>query len=303
MLFLKLKKIKKYVILFPILSITPINSEKVTIHNEKDLINTISKVNNNELVINIPKETIEISSNIEISNNYKSLSIVGISKELSKLKLNEETSSLIFNSSVSQIKIENLSIEGHLNFKKYSKIESNEKIDNCIDLSGKVIINESFFYGSHSCKDSIINYNGSNDGSFNLTKSYFDGVYLNNCLSITNSNSAFIESSNFEKGASYDDDNGGGAIRLIDSNLNIRDCQFKDNFSSKNGGVFYVNEGKSFNAINIKAYNSSALEKGGLIYITSMNDIYASLTNIEYYEAGNINGNLKNIEFEGLIAR
>jgi len=43
--------------------------------------------------------------------------------------------------------------------------------------------------------------------------------------------------------------------------LTINDCQFKDNFSSSNGAVFYVYNGVSFNAMNIKAYNSSAYGK------------------------------------------
>jgi len=44
-------------------------------------------------------------------------------------------------------------------------------------------------------------------------------------------------------------------------------------------------------------------KKGGLIYINSKNSFFATLTNVEYYNAGNIDRDLKFINFEGLIAR
>jgi len=224
-----------------------VDSAKVTINNEKELSDNLNSISKDDLIINIDKGSVDILNIIEIKNDYKSLSIVGISKEVSQLKLNNETSSLIFNSSIPQIKIENLSIEGHINFKKYSNINFNNVIlngnldienynkkgngimkfenfefhslmkfnstkDNCIELYGEVIINESSFYGSSSCLDSIINYNGNEYNNFKVTKSYFDGMYLNSCLSLNFSNFTNIESTNFNRGAS--NDNGGYIHRI-----------------------------------------------------------------------------------------
>ncbi|OUM65457.1 hypothetical protein PIROE2DRAFT_7573, partial [Piromyces sp. E2] len=215
----------------------------LTINNEKELTDNLKKVSKDDLIINLNKGSVDILNKIEIKNDYKSLSIIGLSKELSILKINNETSSLIFNSSIPQIKIENISIEGYLNFKKYSNIQFSNVIlngnldiengkkgngvikfdhfefhsllkfnstkHNCIELYGKVIINESNFYGSPQCKDSIINYNGNEYDSFEVTKSYFDGVYSNNCLSFIKSNFTHIESSIFERGSSIENENGG----------------------------------------------------------------------------------------------
>jgi len=254
MVFLKLTTIKYYILYYIIIIIiNKVNSIFVTIQNEKDLINYINTTNNDELTINIGKGIIDISSPIEIKNDFKILSIVGLSNKVSQLNFNNLTTSLIFNSFIHQIKIENLSIEGYLNFKKYtnihfhnvilngnleinstkdgnetinfdhfefhSLIEPNIKRDNCIELSGTVIINESSFYGNSYCMSSIINYNGDNNVYFNITKSYFDGVYSNNCLSITNSNLTYIESTNFERGASYDSDTGGYAVIILKLNV------------------------------------------------------------------------------------
>lgn len=70
-------------------------------------------------------------------------------------------------------------------------------------MYGNVEINNSYFYGSNSCTDSIISYNGDNKNSIDIENSYFDGIYLNNCISIIYSSNSNIYSCNFERGASY----------------------------------------------------------------------------------------------------
>lgn len=52
-----------------------------------------------------------------------------------------------------------------------------------------------------------------------------------------------------------------GAIRVEYSDLFVENCEFNDNFSFENGAIFYVYNSKSFEAQNIKAHNTTALEK------------------------------------------
>jgi len=69
---------------------------------------------------------------------------------------------------------------------------------NCINLYGNVIIDESKFYGSPFCENSLIHYDGESFNSINISNSHFDGMFSNNCISMINGNSADIGSSEFE---------------------------------------------------------------------------------------------------------
>jgi len=70
--------------------------------------------------------------------------------------------------------------------------------DNCLNLYGNIDINDSKFYGSPFCEDSVIYYNGENVNSINISNSYFNGMYSNNCINISNGFSTNINSSSFE---------------------------------------------------------------------------------------------------------
>lgn len=102
-----------------------------------------------------------------------------------------------------------------------------------------------------------------------------------------------IISSTFIRGASYT--NGGGAIRIELSSLEIMYTIFKDNFSLKNGGVIYSLNSLVFNIQNIKVYNSTAIEKGSFMYINVqlLYDSETSIKNVKYYGAGNVNQQIK----------
>eukprot|EP00833_Pecoramyces_ruminatium_P010917 jgi/Orpsp1_1/1184949/evm.model.c7180000091695.1 len=132
--------------------------------------------------------------------------------------------------------------------------------DGGIKLYGNVNIYNSIFYGGGLNFGNLMSYNGEYLNSINIFNSYFDGVYSNNCLEIINSNNSNINLSIFEKCGSYIKE-GGGAIRVIYSDVVVKDCIYKDNFSYQNGGIFYVYESYSFNAQNITAYNTTVAEK------------------------------------------
>jgi len=101
--------------------------------------------------------------------------------------------------------LENLSL--YIQFKDFQYIGSSQEKENCINLFGNVIIDNSTFQGSSSCRDSLVSYDGEDRNSITITNTYFDGNYSNNCLSIYQAKSSSIELSHFEKGGAYQ--NGG----------------------------------------------------------------------------------------------
>eukprot|EP00833_Pecoramyces_ruminatium_P000633 jgi/Orpsp1_1/1174665/evm.model.c7180000050902.1 len=310
-----------YFILIIYIIILIIKTISVIVNNEEDFINSINDKLSNSIIINIDKTQIDISNKIDINNNIEKLSIIGISKDLSIINFTNKISGLVFNDSIQEIKISNVTINGKLelinnknviinNVILHGSIDSNSNsnksellelnnfifqasIDsdlkyNCINLYGNVKINNSTFYGNSLCMDSILYYNGENLNSIEIKNSNFNGVYSNNCLNINNAKSV-IENSKFEKGANYIG-KGGGAIRSIESSISIKNCIFNDNFSLNNGGVFYIYNSYDFNSDKIDVYNSTAIEKGSLIYMYSSTDFQtkANIYNVNQYNTGNI---------------
>jgi len=148
---------------------------------------------------------------------------------------------LYFNSSVEEIEIKSINIIGDLFFKKNNKriildnvylngyINSDfdensssnieikdftykpkkESVENCINLSGNVKIDNSYFYGDSSCQNRLLHYNGFTNFIININKSYFNGEYKCPFLGIENASKANIKSSLFEKGYSSENIDGG----------------------------------------------------------------------------------------------
>ncbi|KAL6605508.1 hypothetical protein U3516DRAFT_30505 [Neocallimastix sp. 'constans'] len=304
-----LKKMRVYIkslylisLLILICSIIIVDSTEIIIENENDLINSINDASGkNEIIFNVNDKEIEIFNNIQI-NNIKKISITGKSKDTSSLKFNDISNGLFFNN-VNSIEFFNLTIDGYLYFESIRNLNIedvningaidfhetkenlslnilinhliyhaviSEKKYNCINIYGLVEINNSTFFGSPSCEDSLLNYNGENQNNLNITYSHFDGAYSNNCLSVSNSLKTDIGSCIFENGGAYI--NGGGAIRSINTILNVNNTDFINNFSSSNGGVLYIYDSDVTKVNNCNAYNSTAIERGCFIYMTNSHD-------------------------------
>ncbi|OUM59146.1 hypothetical protein PIROE2DRAFT_15404, partial [Piromyces sp. E2] len=257
------------------------------------------------------------------------------SKDYSILNFSNINNGFIFGNSIKEIELSKISINGNLKFMNNNKVEignvningildfnsqcfddqciddqsiiinnlnfhsKTESKEYCINLFGNVKINNSFFYGNSSCKNGIMKYDGEHMNNIEIIDSYFNGEYLNQCLKITDSLKSEIISSKFEKGASYK--NGGGTIQIEYSDLIVKDCEFNDNFTSENGAVFNLYNVKYFETQNIKAHNTTALEKGSLLYVYSSSNYRtkAFIFNTEYYDVGNLK---QPIQKGGLIA-
>ncbi|OUM65459.1 hypothetical protein PIROE2DRAFT_7576 [Piromyces sp. E2] len=268
------------IIYFLVSFVIIINALEISVQDEKQLRDGLMIGSEKDLVLKIEKGIIEISKELEIQHNYKSLSIRGIE---------------VVNDNVEKKYIQ------FRNFEYHAAVKEGSTKNNCIELYGEVEIIGSEFYSSpSSCIDGIINYHGNNVNSIVISTSYFDGAYYDNCLSIQGSEFTSIEFSIFERGASYENHDGGGAIRIKKSNVNISDCQFKDNFSLKKGGALSIYD-TSFSANNINFVNSTALEKGSLIYMHSSEFHSAYISNINCKDSGNIN-NINDKDLRGLIA-
>ncbi|OUM59154.1 hypothetical protein PIROE2DRAFT_15380 [Piromyces sp. E2] len=94
---------------------------------------------------------------------------------------------------------ENLNLNIKLNnFNYYA--QTNTQKENCINLYGNVVIDNSKFYGNSLCKDSLIKFDGEELNNISITNSNFNGMFFNNCLSIYNAKHSTIKLSTFEKG-------------------------------------------------------------------------------------------------------
>ncbi|ORX43048.1 hypothetical protein BCR36DRAFT_147567 [Piromyces finnis] len=179
--------------------------------------------------------------------------------------------------------------------------------ENCIHIDGgNVSIENSDFYGHSRCTDSLLKYNGQNLYNMKISNSNFNGMYSNNCLSISEAKASTIETSQFEKcSASSQNNNGGGAIRSILSYLSLKNCEFYDNFTTSNGAIFYLYDSYSFYAEHINASNSTAIQKGGFIYMnTSSSYLSNSIAYIKNarHDGTGIDNESINIEYGGLVA-
>ncbi|OUM57601.1 hypothetical protein PIROE2DRAFT_17362 [Piromyces sp. E2] len=309
-----------------------VHPNKIYINNKDELLNELKKNESvDELILTVPDIVIEFENELKLKNKIKIISIKGISKELSILNFKNITSGFIFDNLVEKINLSDLTIKGYLGFNNNIKVEINnvilngsvdfkndnnnnhafnidnfyfyglsDKKENCINLYGNVNIKNSYFYGSPTCDNSIIYYEGENLYSLSIINTFFDGVYSNQCLSINNAkNSVNINNCKFERGVSFK--NGGGVINAEYSDINITNCKFKDNFSLNNGGIFNIINANVFNAENVIAYNSTAIEKGSFLYLYSTNSYRtkAYIHNSEQHSVGNTN---YPIQRGGLIA-
>jgi len=205
------------------------------IQNESDLISSLSE--EKEKVTLSINSKIDVTEEIEINKSIKKLSFIGNSLDHSKLYLSFP---LYFKSSLEEIEITNININGTLVFNNnknitFNSVNLNGYIDsnfdkktttdikiskliykptgdlvrNCINLSGNVTIVNSYFFGDSSCQNRLIHYNGLDQYSLNLKESIFNGEYLCPFLSIENAVKANIETSTFEKGYSSENIDGG----------------------------------------------------------------------------------------------
>jgi len=208
----------------------------VFVKNENQIISYLSNNNNDNVYLNINSK-INITEKITISNSIKKLSIVGNSPTSTKLYLQNL---LYFDSSVEKVEIKNININGILFFKNNKRIilnnvnlygyidsdfnnHSNEYVNitkltyepsgvsvhNCINLSGNVKIDKSYFYGDSSCQNRLLHYNGLENYNFECKRSKFNGKNKCPFLSIEYASNANIDSSNFEKGYSSKNVDGG----------------------------------------------------------------------------------------------
>ena len=198
------------------------------VKNENDLINYLSN-SDGEITLKINSE-IDITKKININSTIQKLYIIGDSLDSSKINLIHP---LYFVSNIEEIKIKNININGNLFFKNNEFItfdtvnlngyidsdfdeNSNnyieiarltykpvkELVENCINLSGNIKINSSYFYGNSSCRNRLLHYNGFKKYNLNIKKFYFIEYYECPFLSIKNVLNANIEASCFEKGYS-----------------------------------------------------------------------------------------------------
>jgi len=229
-----------YIFILIILKIIiEVYSKEISINNEDQLLEVL-KTNDdiNELIITISDISIDFENEIKLNNKIEKLSIKGISKELSILNFKNITSGFIFDNSIKNVFINNITIKGYLEFNNNSNIDIDNVIINgstdfisnknsplvninelqfyglsdgreyCINLQGNIIIENSYFFGNPTCRNGIIYYDGENINSLNIFNTYFDGAYSNQCLNINNSNKIInIKNCIFERGASFE--NGG----------------------------------------------------------------------------------------------
>jgi len=208
----------------------------IVVKDGNDFIDNLSK-SSNSVTLNI-KSKIDITREIKINESIKKLHITGDSLNTATLNLNYP---LYFDSKIEEIEIKDININGILFFKKNNKkitldnvnlngyIDSDfnydsdndveitkfnykpmrDSVENCINLSGNIKISRSNFYGSSSCRNRLLHYDGFDKYKFELKDSNFNGE--NECLflEIENALKANIETSYFENGYSSRNTDGG----------------------------------------------------------------------------------------------
>jgi len=213
--------------IFIIVLVFILSVKATTIQNENDLIKKLSEGIDDTLTIN---SDITISKNITLSTSLNKLSIIGNSST-SKLTFNYP---FRFNDNIEEIELKNVEVKGTLVFhnnkrvtfdnvvfngnidtemndyiNEYIKFNNltyrpieNKSFNHCINIKGNVEIYNSKLYGSSTCQDRILNFDGLKKYYLNIRNSYFSGEYQCSCISITQSKKANIYYTNFEKGFS-----------------------------------------------------------------------------------------------------
>jgi len=311
-----------YYFYFIIALIEVINT--VDVENENDVISNLS-VGNKIVTLSIKSE-INITEEIKISSSIQKLYISGNSLDSAKLNLEYP---IYFDTNIEEIEMKNINIKGVLFFKKNNKkitldtvnlngyinseFDNNnnnnikitkltykpteEPVENCINLSGNININNSKFYGNSSCRNRLLHFNGFGKYTFDLKDSSFNGEYECPFLSIENAFSANVETSDFEKGYSSKNIDGGAGIIATSSNLNIQDCTFNDILSFNDGGAFNFNNNIQVEGSNLNFNNVTSLGLGSIFQISSLVSTKHIFNNIFQQNTGDLN----NMREGGLI--
>jgi len=301
-----------YYIFFIICIIEIINA---SIKKEEDIINALSNHTTTKVTLNIDSE-IDVTEEIKINSSITTLYITGNSPDSSKLNLKYP---LYFDSSIKELEIKNISIDGNLFFKNNEKIildsvhlngyidsefDENSKnsieitkldykskeefVEYCINLSGNIKIKNSNFIGNSSCRNRLLHYRGFKKYSLDLKESNFNGEYGCPFLSIEKASYASIKSILFEKGYSSFDVGGGAGIKAISSNVNFYNCTFNDIVSFNEGGAFYLKDNIQVIGSNLNFNNVTSLGLGSIFHISSYEPSIQIFNNIVQKNTGNI---------------
>ncbi|OUM60346.1 hypothetical protein PIROE2DRAFT_21099 [Piromyces sp. E2] len=221
----------------------------ITIQNENDFIEKLTK-SISDTTINLT-----IDTNIVVSKNFT------LSTKIKKVSLNGKLSTsiltldypLYFDNHVEEVELKNITINGSLLFHNNKKITldtiilngnintdmndsineyikfnklsyqpiENKKNHHCINIQGNLEITNSEFYGSSSCQERVLNYDGMGNYEITIKNSSISGEYQCSCLTISSSKKADIQYTYFEKGFSGDGKEGGSAIRMISTYKNL----------------------------------------------------------------------------------
>ncbi|OUM64962.1 hypothetical protein PIROE2DRAFT_8105 [Piromyces sp. E2] len=286
-----------YIFIIIIISfILTVKTVTVTIKNEKDFIEQLSKSSNKEVTLTIDGG-ITVTKEITLPSIMNKLFLIGKTSSTSKVAFKYPFN---FGDNLEEIELKNIEVNGTLHFHNNKKITldniilngnidtdmnnsindyikfnkliyrptENTTFSHCINIIGNVEITDSNFTGGSSCQNRIINFNGLNKYYINIKNSNFTGEYQCSCLSITQSKKAYIQYSNFENGFSGKGMDGG----------------------HNNGGAFYIYNVYIFQGENLTFNNVTSLESGSIANVAS--DSYSSVffNNITQKNTGNMEG-------------
>ncbi|OUM61505.1 hypothetical protein PIROE2DRAFT_12457, partial [Piromyces sp. E2] len=288
--------------------------EEYIVNTPDDFANVVSSLSGNlTIIVDGNLESLKKEIKIKPPNNYGLLKIKGTNRKTSALRFIAGTIGLTFED-LDSVEIENITFRGRLNFKNIGKVNihdidhiglfdtsgtqeggyvsiknynftSNDgkSRENSVKFSagGSTFIEDSIFTASIGCTDSIIKYNGKdcNVTDFTVKNCSFNSKHFANAMIIQNSKFT-LESSQFYNG--YNSLNS-AFLTVRESYSKINNCTFKDGYSLTEGGVFNTYNNQYFEASNIKVYNTTSFNGGGLYYEDSkFPDNISILRNIEY---------------------
>ncbi|ORX84042.1 hypothetical protein BCR32DRAFT_242928 [Anaeromyces robustus] len=274
------------ILLFFLLSLANSKVTK-TVENENELKSALSS-SENELTIKINTKII-LNSDIVIDKKFEKLSFIGTSVDTSSIQFSNLTHQIYFKENVQEIEIFYISIFGNIRFENnvdisidevnlYGSIDSNFESksnlieisnfnyypssiyrDNCINLEGNVLLEDSFIYGNSFCQNRLLNYNGLDKYTITIVNTKFSGEYECSCVNINNGLNVSIKDSLFEKAYASSSTDGGAALRIDYSYVTIKNCEFRENYSESNGGSFYLNNNYKFDADKLTVFNTTAI--------------------------------------------
>ncbi|ORX47570.1 hypothetical protein BCR36DRAFT_295030 [Piromyces finnis] len=295
----KFKKMNIKIGLFFLILITYVYS---VIVDEAQFADLISKIDD-EIIINIDSE-IYISNDFIVNDNHKKIIIIGKSVETSFIKFENLSNKLYFGENVKEIEIKNISIIGNIffnniksvffdsvsitgNIDSYFDIDINDYIkfknvtynpssyssDNCINLSGNVEIVDSTFKGSSQCNNRLFNFFGLEYYDLYIENSNFSGEYKCGCVNIDKGHEVNIYKSTFDNAYVPKIFEGGGGLKIKNSNTHLKNCNFTNNYVMHEGGALYLEDIFGFEADGLEVVNNTAIYKGSMVFISTIEDI------------------------------